>query len=75
MINTTMSSNYIPQMMIVRERSVRWNPFHLIVICNLVLVPLEVWEPTNTKSSRLAGFNAKSGYFRVTLVSSRDSVK
>ena len=28
-------------MMIVRERSVRWNPFHLIVTCNLVLVPLE----------------------------------
>src|ERR1700737_2661302 len=29
------------QMMIVRERSVRWNPFHLIVTCNLVLIPLE----------------------------------
>ena len=27
--------------MIVRERSVRWNPFHLIVTCNVVLVPLE----------------------------------
>jgi hypothetical protein len=29
------------QMMIVRERSVRWNPFHLQATCNLVLVPLE----------------------------------
>jgi hypothetical protein len=36
-------------------------------------VPL--WEPTNTKSSGLADFCAKSRYFRVTLVSSRDSVK
>jgi hypothetical protein len=26
----------------------------------------ELWEPTNTKSSGLAGFCAKSGYFRVT---------
>jgi hypothetical protein len=34
-----------------------------------------LWEPTNTKSSGLAGFCAKSGYFRVTCVSSRDSVK
>ena len=25
-----------------------------------------LWEPTNTKSSGLAGFCAKSGYFRVT---------
>jgi hypothetical protein len=34
-----------------------------------------LWEPTNTKNSGLAGFCAKSGYFRVILVSSRDSVK
>jgi hypothetical protein len=27
---------------------------------------VKVWEPTNTKSSGLAGFCAKSGYFRVT---------
>jgi hypothetical protein len=27
---------------------------------------LQLWEPTNTKSSGLAGFCAKSGYFRVT---------
>ena len=27
-------------MVIVRERIVRWNPFHLIVTCNLVLVAL-----------------------------------
>ena len=36
-------------------------------------VPL--WEPTNTKNSGLADFCAKFGSFRMTLVSSRDSVK
>jgi len=35
----------------------------------------KVWEHANTKSSGLAGFSAKSGYFQMTLVLSRDSVK
>jgi hypothetical protein len=34
-----------------------------------------LWEHGNTKVPGLAGLSAKSGYFRVTLVSSRDSVK
>jgi hypothetical protein len=34
-----------------------------------------VWEHANTKSFGLAGFCAKSGDFRVTLVLSRNSMK
>ena len=36
---------------------------------------LKMWEHANTKGSGLACLSAKSGYFRVTWVSSRDSVK
>jgi hypothetical protein len=36
---------------------------------------LMVWEHGNIKVTGLAGLSAKSGYFRVTLVSSKDSMK
>jgi hypothetical protein len=44
-------------------------------LASMVPVRAAVWEHANTKSSGLAGFCAKSGDFRVTLVSSMDSVK